>query len=145
VIYYVDIRGYGDFGEWHTYPWTNTEPAGRKATSATLKTFIDMNLAAFPNYPNVILAGAYDGGNASVTPPDVTYYALTATNAWGAIGWRRDNWGDPGTSIMLDNNGGSYNSTAFAPLIMAKYKNALVVGEPNNSTATYSCGAMYCD
>jgi hypothetical protein len=104
-----------------------------------------MNLAAFPNYPNVIMAGAYDGGNASVTPPDVTYYALTATNAWGEIGWRRDNWGDPGTSIMLDKNGGSYNSIAVAPLIMAKYKKTLVVGEPNNSTATYSCGSMYCD
>ena len=145
VIYYVDIRGYGDFGEWHTYPWYGTEPAGRKATSATLKSFIDMNLAAFPNYPNIILAGAYDGGDASITPADVTYYALTATNAWGQIGWRRDNWGDPGTSVMLDGNGGSYNSTAFAPVIMSKYKFAPVVGEPNNSTATYSCGAMYCD
>ncbi len=145
IIYYVDIRGYGDFGEWHTYPWTGTEPAGRKATSATLKALIDMNLAAFPNYPNVILVGAYDGGNASVTPTDVTYYALTQTNAWGQIGWRRDQWGDPGTSVMLDKNGGSYNSVAFAPLIMAKYKTTLVVGEPNNSTNTFSCGSMYCD
>ncbi len=145
VIYYVDIRGYGDFGEWHTYPWTGTEPAGRKATSATLKALIDMNLAAFPNYPNVILVGAYDGGDASVTPTDVTYYALTQTNSWGQIGWRRDQWGDPGTSVMLDKNGGSYNSVAFAPLIMAKYKTTLVVGEPNNSTNTFSCGSMYCD
>jgi ribosomal protein L14 len=151
VIYYVDIRGYGDFGEWHTYPWYGTEPAGRTATSATLKSLIDMNLAAFPNYPNVILAGAYDGGDASLTPADVTYYALTKTNAWGQIGWRRDNWGDPGTKVMLDQNGGSYNpgsgSVAFAPLIMSKYMYAPVVGEPDldQTAITGTCGSMQCD
>ena len=29
VIYYIDVSGFGDFGEWHTYPWTGKEPAGR--------------------------------------------------------------------------------------------------------------------
>ena len=147
VIYYVDIRGYGDFGEWHTWPWYGTEPAGRKATSATLKALIDMNLAAFPNYPNVIMVGALNGGGASLTPTDVSYYALTKTNAWGQIGWRRDNWGDPGTANILDNNPGSYNpgsgSVAFAPLIMNRYKTSPVVGEPNNATG--SNGAPYAD
>ncbi len=150
VIYYIDIRGYGDFGEWHTWPWYGTEPTGRKATSATLKALIDMNLAAFPNYPNVIMAGAYDPGGASLMPADVSYYALTRTNAWGQIGWRRDNWGDPGESNILDKNPGSYNpgsgSVSFAPIIMNKYKYAPVVGEPDNSmTNISSCGSQQCD
>ena len=147
VIYYVDIRGYGDFGEWHTYPWYGTEPAGRKATSATLKALIDMNLAAFPNYPNVIMISAFNQGGASQIPTDVSYYALTKSNAWGPLGWRRDNWGDPNTDNILANNGSSYNpgtgSVAFAPLITNRYKTSPIVGEPNNATG--STGAPYTD
>jgi Domain of unknown function (DUF4832)/Secretion system C-terminal sorting domain/PKD domain len=147
VIYYVDIRGYGDFGEWHTYPWYGTEPAGRKATSATLKSLIDMNLAAFPNYPNVIMISAFNQGGAALIPVDVSYYALTKSNAWGPLGWRRDNWGDPNTDNILTNNAGSYNpgsgSVSFAPLIINRYKTSPVVGEPNNATG--SSGAPYAD
>jgi len=150
VIYYVDVRGYGDFGEWHTWPWYGTEPPGRTATSATLKALIDMNLAAFPNYPNVVMVGTFDQGNASLTPPDVTYYALTKTNAWGQMGWRRDNWGDPGLSDILNNNSGSYNpgsgTVSFSSLIMNKYQYAPVVGEPENSmSGTSTCGSQQCD
>jgi ribosomal protein L14 len=147
VIYYVDIRGYGDFGEWHAYPWYGTEPAGRKATSATLKSLIDMNLAAFPNYPNVMMISGFNQGGAALIPADVSYYALTKSNAWGPLGWRRDNWGDPNTDNILSSNTGSYNpgsgSVAFAPLILNRYKTSPVVGEPNNATG--SSGAPYAD
>ncbi len=151
AIYYVDIRGFGDFGEWHTYPFTSEQPTGRTATIATLDTLISYNLQIFPNYPNIALIGVFDGGNASVTPPTVSYYALTQTNTWGQIGWRRDNWGDPGYDGILASNTGFFNpgtgTVAFDSLITQKYKFAPVVGEPERdaSAVTGSCGSMFCD
>lgn len=147
AVGYVDIRSYGDFGEWHTYPWTNTEPSGTKATVATLKKLIDLHIEIFPDNPLVIVANAYDPGNASRIPAEVSYYALTASNRWGKIGWRRDNWGDPGTDVMLVNNSASFNGVALKTLIMDQWKFAPIVGEPLNtqSTVTGSCGSMYCD
>lgn len=140
VINYIDIRGYGDFGEWHTYPWTNTEPTGTKASVVTLKRIVDSHTKAFPNYPLVVIANSFDAGNASRIPAEVTHYILTATNTWGPFGWRRDNYGDPGTDVMLSNNAGSYNGLQFKTAIVDRYKTSPIVGEPNNSTdnGTYS-------
>ena len=151
VIYYVDIRGYGNFGEWHNYPYWNATPSGRVATSASLKRIIDAHKNAFPNNQLVCLIGAYDGANASNIPSDVSYYVLTTSNNYGRIGWRRDNWGDAGYSNVLDNNPGSYNpgtgTVAFNSLIMNMYKYAPVVGEPSNDASAISrnCGTMQCD
>ncbi len=132
AIYYVDIRGFGDFGEWHTYPWTSQQPAGRQATSVSLKRIIDAHKTAFPNYPLMIPMGAFEQGSPSQVPGDVGIYALTTTNNWGQIGWRRDNWGDDGYDNYLLDNGYSYNGQAYAPLIMNKYKYGIVGGEPAN-------------
>ena len=132
AIYYVDIRGFGDFGEWHTYPWTSQQPAGRQATSVSLKRIIDAHITAFPNYPLMIPMGAFEQGSPSQVPGDVGIYALTTTNNWGQIGWRRDNWGDDGYDNYLRDNGYSYNGQAYAPLIMNKYKYGIVGGEPAN-------------
>lgn len=149
VIGYVDIRGYGDFGEWHNYPYYTLQPTGRTATQATLDTIMNYNVQNFPSYPNVILQGAYDPSNASQTPSQTSYYALTLTNAWGPVGWRRDNWGDPGDSVILDKNPGSYNPgtgvVQFAPIISAKYKTAPVVGEPDLTSSNFNCGSILCD
>jgi hypothetical protein len=147
VIYYVDIRGYGNYGEWHCSPWYQSAPSNAMPTAATLDSLISYNLQAFPNYPNVILAGAFSNGASSFVPLQTTYYALTAKNNWGPIGWRRDQWGDPGTDVILSNNPNSYNSLQFSTQILNTYKNAPVVGEPLNtqSTVTSSCGSMYCD
>ncbi len=147
AIYYIDIRGYGDFGEWHTYPWTGTEPAGRQASPASLIRIINAHLNAFPAYPLVIPMGAYDGGHASRIPPQVSYYALVASNTWGQVGWRRDNYGDAGYNSWLTSNQGSYNNQVFARLIMNKWKYAIVGGEPANDINAISrdCGSPHCD
>jgi len=153
AIYYVDVRGYGDFGEWHTYPWTGTEPTGRLATTASLEGIIGAVKTAFPNNPLVIAMAAfapntYDvGGNIS---SEFAYYVLTTTNAWGQIGWRRDNLGDDGYNALLANNDGSYNpgsgNVAFQPLIMNKWKYAPIGGEPaNDLNGTSRCGSIQCD
>jgi ribosomal protein L14 len=151
VIYYVDIRGYGNYGEWHQSPWYQSTPSNANPTAATLDSLISYNLQAFPNYPNVILAGAFSNTASSFVPFQTTYYALTAKNNWGPIGWRRDQWGDAGTDIILSNNPGSYNpgtgNVSFNNLILNVYKNAPVVGEPNNSASGIlgNCGTMHCD
>ena len=140
AIEYVDIRGYGNYGEWHTYPWTSEIPSGTGATSTTLIRIIDSHSKAFPNVPLVALIAAF---GPSSMPADVTYHALTATNTWGQFGWRRDNWGDPGYVANLENNPGSYQGTQFKTLIMDKWKVGPIVGEPLNSSASVNNGT--CD
>ena len=104
AIYYIDVRGFGDYGEWHTYPWTGTEPSGRTATVASLESIVNAVKSAFPNYPLQIAMGAFDTKDASMMPPEFCYYALTTSNAWGQIGWRRDNLGDAGYASYLSGN-----------------------------------------
>lgn len=147
AVNYIDIRGYGDFGEWHTYPWTGSEPTGREATTATLKRLIDSQKNVFSDYWLVNLIGAFDGGNASQMPAEVSWYALTETNSKGRFGWRRDNWGDPGTDTILEDNPYTYLGNSIAAKIMDTWEFAPVVGEPLNtqSTITGSCGSMHCD
>ncbi len=161
VLYSVDIRGYGNDGEWNIYPWagnpsagcsgTSCIPAGANATAATLDTLITANTEAFPNIPNLITDGAFDGGNASLIPPQTSYFALTYTYPWGQLGWRRDNWGQHDEDNILANNGGSYNpgsgSVQFNTLILNKYKFAPIGGEPShdNTQVQYTCGSYYCD
>ena len=151
VIYYVDIRGYGNYGEWHTYPWMNdgAYPSNAHATAATLQALINYNLQVFPNYPNVILINAFTTNTASFVPEQVSYYALTATNNWGQIGWRRDGWGDATNSLILENNTETYNpgsgNVSLSSLIMNKWKYAPIVGEPQAGlTNSFDCGSPYC-
>lgn len=138
----ADIRGYGNYGEWHNYNWHWEQPKGRTATVATLKRIVDAHIKAFPNIPLTIISAAFDPGNASLMPPEFIYYALTAKNNWGPIGWRRDNWGAPGSDNHLVNNPGSYNGIPFKTLILEKWKTAPVTGEP---TADYTETGDYPD
>ncbi len=147
VVYVVDIRGYGNYGEWHSWPWVQDSgfPSSILPTAATLQTLIDDNLQIFPNYPNQALIGAFTNTSASFVPAQTSYYILTATNNWGQIGWRRDNWGDAQYSSILENNPETYNGQSIASLILNKYKFAPVTGEPlNGLTNSFDCGSPYC-
>ncbi len=147
VVYVVDIRGYGNYGEWHSWPWVQDSgfPSSILPTAATLQTLIDDNLQIFPNYPNQALIGAFTNSSASFVPAQTSYYILTATNNWGQIGWRRDNWGDAQYSSILENNPETYNGQSIASLILNKYKFAPVTGEPlNGLTNSFDCGSPYC-
>ncbi len=140
VVDYIDIRGYGNFGEWHNAPYWNQTPTGRVATSASLKRIIDAHINKFPNYPLINLCGAFDAGNASEVPVDVTQYALTASNNWGRFGWRRDNLGEYGTDAILANNPYSYNGYRFDTAILNRWKYAQVTGEPILGGGQYATG-----
>jgi len=137
LVNYVDIRGYGQWGEWHLVNITNdvnTLPSGIRPTSATYKRFIDAHIKAFPDYPLVMLLAALDAEWLwhTKTPLDVTYYALTARNNFGLIGIRRDQWGATDEYIKgyMENNTRSYNGIVFRDLIMVRWKVAPLVGEP---------------
>jgi Secretion system C-terminal sorting domain/Domain of unknown function (DUF4832)/PKD domain/Bacterial Ig domain len=132
AIGYVDIRGYGETGEWNTYPWYGTEPAGRKATDPSLRAIIDAVANAFPNNQLVICFGSLDPGNACLTPAATSSYVLSKTNAHGHIGWRRDNLGDPGFDGAEDGNAG----------ILTQWQVAPIGGEPNNDASDVPYGDL---
>jgi hypothetical protein len=137
-INYVDIRGYGQWGEWHSVGFgqpVSSMPAGTRPTVATYKRFVDGHIAAFPNYPLVMLMAALDANwlDNTMTPPEVTDYILKAKNNWGLIGIRRDQWGatDQYIKDYFENNNRSWNGgPAFKTLIMERWKYAPLVGEP---------------
>lgn len=138
VINYTDIGEYGQWGEFHAVNIVNNVseyPPGTRPTVDSYKRYIDSHTRAFPNWPLVILFAAYDANwlGHTMTPPEVTYYALTAKNAWGYIGFRRDQWGATDNYIhdYLENNNRSFGSSgAFKNIIMERWKVAPVVGEP---------------
>ena len=58
VINYIDIRGYGSWGEWHSHEIVvdvSDYPPGTKATSASLIRIIDAHVKKYLNYPLVIM------------------------------------------------------------------------------------------
>ncbi len=139
AIYCIDIRGYGNYGEWHSGGICNFNayPTGRQPTNATLKTIIDHHTQVFDDWPLVMMVAAYDGAYTGIQvfgiPAEVSYYALTATNAWGNVGFRRDQWGatDSYLNTLLAGNNQTYGgSAAFKTYILDKYKTAPVTGEP---------------
>ena len=142
-VNYVDIREYGQWGEWHNgglFDNINQYPAGTRPSVASYKRFIDSHLQAFPDIQTVCLFAAYDANwlPHTMTPPEVTDYVLKASNAAGLIGWRRDQWGQTDNYIRdyLENNNRSYGTSGpFRNIIMERWKVAPVVGEPYGPSA----------
>ncbi|HUM65944.1 MAG TPA: DUF4832 domain-containing protein, partial [Chitinophagaceae bacterium] len=139
VIYCIDIRGYGNWGEWHSGEICdfNAYPTGRQPTTQTFKEIIDLHTEVFQNWPLVMMVAGYDGGYTGISlfgvPAEVSYYALTARNKWGAVGYRRDQWGATDTYLdrLMASNNQTYNGSApFKTYILEKYKYAPVTGEP---------------
>jgi hypothetical protein len=137
---YIDIRGYGNYGEWHEIFIVNDStqhPPGTWATIATKKAIIDAHINGFPNFPLVAMIATFDAYwlNAVMNAPQLGYYALTATNNWGKIGWRKDSYGALDGYLpyylelnnRLEDDNGNPQPTS---LIMDRYKYARIVGEP---------------
>jgi hypothetical protein len=143
VIYCIDIRGYGQWGEWNTYDiadW-NAFPSGRQPSIASLKAIIDAHTEIFTDFPLVMMVAAYDGGKTGIPifapSPELAWYALNASNNWGPSGWRRDQWGatDPYLNTLLVGNDKRYEispgvfSPPFNTVILAKYQTSPITGE----------------
>jgi hypothetical protein len=134
IVNYIDIRGYGNWGEWHNYPYGDLEPAANRAATSSLLRIIQSHKNAFPDIRLVALTDGFDVANWSRVPAEAGYALLTGTNNVGAFGWRRDNWGDPAFwyKNKLENNPTSYNGQLFRDLIMNTWKSAPIVGEPSS-------------
>ncbi len=143
AINVIDIRGFGNWGEWHigdiAGDW-NSQP--NRPTITTLKAIIDAHTQTFDKWPLGMMIAAYDGGASGVPLfhpyPEVAHYALTAKNSWGEVGARRDQVGAPDGYLknMLEGNNLTYNgSPAFKTLFLEKWKRAPITGEPNPGVA----------
>lgn len=140
AIFCIDIRGFGNWGEWHTYDMVdnwNSFPSGRQPSLASLKAIIDAHTQVFDRWPLVMMVAGYDGGATGIpifAPyPEIAHYALTAKNAWGDVGWRRDQWGarDAYLNTLLEGNNSSFGSSGpFKNIILNKWKTCPETGEP---------------
>ena len=133
---YIDIRGFGSYGEWHMSGVINSAadyPAGRRPIAASLIRIIDAHIKAFQDVPMVANISAFDGEKLpnTLVPASVGYHALTAANKWGKLGWRRDNWGwkENYISGWLEKNYTVYKNLRFDTAIMNRWKYAPVLGE----------------
>jgi hypothetical protein len=132
AIGYQDIRLYGNWGEWHNWPYEYSTPAGRVATSATLNTLIDYYLTMFPDMFLVSMVSGYKAGGSASTPVDVSYKLLTASTSKGKLGWRWDTFGDNDYADVFEGNTGSYNGMRFDTAIVNRWRYAPIVGEPSS-------------
>lgn len=158
AILFIDIRGYGQYGEWHsggitdfnTYPTTGYPP-GRHLTIATAKELIDLHTEEFNDWFLSMMIAGYNGGMTSIPifdqNPEVAHYALTATNAKGRVGSRRDQWGAPDGYLhqLLEGNTKTFaGSATFGSLFLNLYKFAPGTGEtmPGAMVATTASEAL---
>lgn len=146
IIYCIDIRGFGDYGEWHSgsmYPF-GSFPGNTQPTAATLIEIIDTHTEVFQDWPLVMMVAGYNGtGGASFINifhqyNNVGYYALKATNAWGQVGNRRDQFGATDTYLdaLLQNNNTVVNGERFGTLYVNLFKTSPGTGEPYPNAAS---------
>ncbi len=145
VIYHIDVRGYGNWGEFHTWPWRdmNKVPAGAKATDASLERIIKAHFTAFPNYPLILMVNTFtlqgDASSADQTTSAVAAYALKLKNNWGLAGVRSDHLGSELTDSWVPYetylNTYSYNGFNIRDSIVNRWKSAPYIGEPEGDAA----------
>jgi len=141
VIYCIDIRGFGDYGEWHSggmYDF-GAFPGNTQPTAATLIEIIDCHTEVFEDWPLSMMVAGFNGTAGAYyigifhKYNSVGYYALAATNAWGKVGYRRDQVGGTDSYLidLLQNNNTTYNgSLPFKTLFTNLFKTAPGTGEP---------------
>lgn len=138
VIREIDIRDYGNFGEWTNNPAQGSLPAGALPTVANLDSIIAYYVRPFDQWQCVNMIAAFDGNQLTsntYVPAAVGYFALTILNSRGKpLGWRRDNWSQEDSYIhnWLDNNNTTFSGLRFKDSIMTRGLRAPVVGEPQD-------------
>ena len=126
-IGYVEIRTFGNWGEWHLSGFeAPPSPLGWIST-ATIQHIIDVFVKAFPD-KQLIMMSDNEGG---------IEYALKKTGLKYPIGWRRDSWCNSG--MRTPSTSSKYAS--FWPLMQERWKTAPVIVEGYGNTGmTYSLG-----
>ena len=136
IIDFVDVKGYGNYGEWHEWPWAandgGNQPTWGKPTDSTLKKIIDIAADTYGDYPLHINVGVFDNNPWGEGTPFSAYYAMNKKTRYGVLGWRRDNIGGEGTDNILKNNTINYNGWRGDTTILNRWKYAMITGEPLN-------------
>lgn len=142
VVNRLDLLGYGRYGEWHTEgigrdctgcgPCLYTHacgPTGTVATAASLIRIIDAQKNAFNNIPVRVVT---NGFITYELPPQVCHYLATASNAWGRFGWGTYHLASTASYYVGYSEGNTvvYAGDSLRPLIMNRYKEAPIFGEP---------------
>jgi hypothetical protein len=138
AIYHIDISGFGNYAEFHSYPFINSYPSSaQKINDASFKRIVDAHTSAFPNFPLIANINMLVGEMSTYAG----WYALTASNSWGKFGFRTDHLGNM-LNYYYDtrDNTRSYNGLSFKSEIMNRWQYAPMVGEPLNSASTVSSG-----
>ena len=124
-IGFVEIRTYGNWGEWHLSGFETPPSPLTGITTATIQHIIDVFIKAFPDKQLIMMSDNVGG----------LQYAMSKSGLKYPIGWRRDSWCNSGF-----NNVSSTSSTAW-PLAKDRWKTAPVIIEGYGNTGmTYSLG-----
>ena len=119
-IGYIEIRTYGNWGEWHMTGFETTPPTRpasvQNITNSSVYSIIDSHVNAFPNKQIIMMTD----NNIGLT------YALSKTGLNHPIGWRRDSWCyDPTFSIIKSQSswttGGGSTRWQTAPVVLEGY------------------------
>lgn len=149
-IYCIDIRGFGQYGEWHSnsmfnfgsYSGSTYTPgaaANIEPSLTRMKELIDAHTEIFQNWPLVMMVAGFNGQGGAPgikifqQHDELGYYALTATNTWGKVGYRRDQvLSTEGylNQLLRDNSSTFNGSPAFNTLFFALGDSAPGTGEP---------------
>lgn len=140
IIDFIDLRGYGNYGEWHTWPWGandgGNEPTWGKATDSSLKKIIDIGADVWGDYPLHLPAGVFDDNPWGEGTAFSAYWAMTRKTRYGVIGWRRDNIGGEGLDGILKGNTFTQPGWRADTAILDRWKYAMITGEPLNGGGT---------
>lgn len=147
LIDFVDLRGYGNYGEWHEWPWAandgGSQPSWGKPTDSSLKKIIDIGADVWGDYPLMIPAGVFDDNPWGEGTAFSAYWAMNRKTRYGVISWRRDNIGDPGLDNFLKGNTFTYNGWRADTAILARWKYGPTNGEPLNGCCGTCCPWYY--
>lgn len=140
VISKIDIAGYGNYSEWHSFPFINNYPSNaQKATQATLQQIVQIHLNAYPMWPAMGNINMWVGECGAI--PAFGYFVFFATNLWGRVGILNDHFGWTTTyNNDVPNNTRNFNGVVFGQQIQIQYQVAPIAGEPMNDAAAVTNG-----
>lgn len=147
VIGYIDIRGFGSWGEWHVYgtaPGNNYQnfPSGTFPSVASFKSIIDAHVNNYQDFRLVMITNGLDCRRLqnTGTPAEIAAYLYTRTTTKGLVGFRMDHFGDhTGDNPLADDsyddfqlqkNSNSFGGVDFDVEFNNRYKFAPYYGEP---------------
>jgi hypothetical protein len=150
VLGYVDIGGYGSWGEWNqvfVHNDYNDYPTGRMPTYQSLNRILDAHVAAFPDHQLIMNISVLDGRQFPNVwiPVETGYHALNLRNNFGLLGISKKSWGWPSSWFCeqwLDRHPRVYNGMRFDTAAGNRWRHAPINGEgPGGGTAIDENGA----